>query len=238
MFIFHVIKALSEFKKKTIFAWLKNVIMSEDFSLKTVKEKINSSKKLKLVTYILSGVVFGLLLFVLYQMFFYGPANTESKASYWRGLNFAMKDSTDKAIEELESAVENYDGKNGGEVAQFLLATQFMKKGKFDEAVTELEGTDVDDTYLSAMKSGLLADCKSEMKDYAGAVELYIEAASINENKFTTPMYLFKAGLCAEKVKDFNKAVECYQKIKDDYPDYGNRKYEKYLSRATNKQTK
>jgi hypothetical protein len=51
-------------------------------------------------------------------------------------------------------------------------------------------------------------------------------------------MYLFKAGLCAEKVKDFGKAVECYQKIKDDYPDYGNRKYEKYLSRASNKQTK
>jgi TolA-binding protein len=238
MFKFHPLMALSEFKKKTIFARLKNVIMSEDLSLNTLKEKINSSKKLKLATYIISGVLFAALLFVLYQIFFYGPANTESKASYWRGLNFAMKDSTDKAIEEFQSAVETYDGKDGGEVAQFLLATQLMKKGKFEEAITELEGTDVDDTYLSAMRTGLIADCKNEMKDYAGAVEFYIEAASMNENKFTTPMYLFKAGLCAEKVKDFNKAVECYQKIKDDYPDYGNRKYEKYLSRATNKQTK
>jgi tetratricopeptide (TPR) repeat protein len=238
MFIFHRLKALSEFKKKTIFARLKNVIMSEDLSLNTLKEKINSSKKLKLASYAVSGILIAVLLFVLYKMFFYEPANTESKASYWRGLNFAMKDSTDKAIEELQPAVDSYDGKDGGEVAQFLLATQLMKKGKFDEAITELEGTDVDDTYLSAMRNGLLADCKSEMKDYAGAVELYIEAASINENKFTTPMYLFKAGLCAEKVKDFSKAVECYQKIKDDYPDYGNRKYEKYLSRATNKQTK
>ncbi len=212
--------------------------MSEDFSINAVKEKINSSKKLKLATYVISGVLAASLLFVLYKMFFYEPANTESKASYWRGLNFAVKDSTDKAIQELESAVESYDGKQGGEVSQFLLATQYMKKGKFEEALTELEGTDVDDTYLSAMKSGLIADCKSEMKDYTGAAEMYIEAASINENKFTTPMYLFKAGLCAEKVKDFAKAVECYQKIKDDYPDYGNRKYEKYLSRATNKQTK
>ena len=212
--------------------------MSEDFSINAVKEKINSSKKLKLATYVISGVLAASLLFVLYKMFFYEPANTESKAAYWRGLNFAVKDSTDKAIQELESAVESYDGKQGGEVSQFLLATQYMKKGKFEEAITELEGTDVDDTYLSAMKSGLIADCKNEMKDYAAAVELYIEAASINENNFTTPMYLFKAGLCAEKVKDFTKAVECYQKIKDDYPDYGNRKYEKYLSRATNKQTK
>ncbi len=212
--------------------------MSEDFSLSTVKEKINSSKKLKLTTYLIVGLIALLAVYMLYRMFFIEPANTESKASYWRGLNFAVKDSTDKAIQELEPAVENYDGRDGGEVAQFLLATQYMKKGKFEDAITQLEETDVDDTYLSAMKSGLIADCKSEMKDYAGAVELYVEAASINENKFTTPMYLFKAGLCAEKVKDFTKAVECYQKIKDDYPDYGNRKYEKYLSRATNKQTK
>lgn len=212
--------------------------MSEDFSLSTVKEKINSSKKIKLTTYVVGGLIVLFALYMLYRMFFIEPANVESNASYWRGLNFAVKDSTDKAIQELEPAVESYDGRDGGEVAQFLLATQYMKKGKFEDAISQLEETSVNDTYLSAMKSGLIADCKSEMKDYTGAVEMYIEAASINENKFTTPMYLFKAGLCAEKVKDFAKAVECYQKIKDDYPDYGNRKYEKYLSRATNKQTK
>jgi tetratricopeptide (TPR) repeat protein len=212
--------------------------MSEDFSLNTVKEKINSSKKIKLTTYVVGGLIVLFALYMLYRMFFIEPANAESNTSYWRGLNFASKDSTDKAIQELEPAVESYDGREGGEVAQFLLATQYMKKGKFEDAISQLEETSVKDTYLSAMKSGLIADCKSEMKDYSGAVKFYIEAASINENKFTTPMYLFKAGLCAEKVKDFTKAVECYQKIKDDYPDYGNRKYEKYLSRATNKQTK
>jgi tetratricopeptide (TPR) repeat protein len=206
--------------------------------LNTVKEKINSSKKIKLTTYVVGGLIVLFALYMLYRMFFIEPANAESNTSYWRGLNFASKDSTDKAIQELEPAVESYDGREGGEVAQFLLATQYMKKGKFEDAISQLEETSVKDTYLSAMKSGLIADCKSEMKDYSGAVKFYIEAASINENKFTTPMYLFKAGLCAEKVKDFTKAVECYQKIKDDYPDYGNRKYEKYLSRATNKQTK
>lgn len=228
----------SEFKKKTIFARLKNVTMSEEFSLVSIKEKINSSKKLKITTYIIAGLLILAFFYFLYYVFIFGPANTESKSSYWRGLNYAVRDSSDKAIQELEPAVENYDGTVGGEVAQFLLATQYMKKGRFEDAIAQLEETDVDDTYLSAMKSGLIADCKNEMKDYAGAVELYIEAASVNENKFTTPMYLFKAGLCAEKVKDFGKAVECYQKIKDDYPDYGNRKYEKYLSRASNKQTK
>jgi tetratricopeptide (TPR) repeat protein len=212
--------------------------MSEDFSFGSFKKRINSSKKSKLIAYIGGGLILLVLIYLAYLQFIWNPANNESKTQYWRGLNFAMKDSTDKAIEELEPVVQNYDGKIGGEVSQFILAGQYMKKGRFDDALKELEGVEVEDTYVSVMRIGLQADCHSELNDYVKATELYLEAASMNENKFTTPMYLFKAGLCAEKIKDFGLAMECYQKIKDDYPDYGNRKYEKYLARATNKKIK
>ena len=39
-----------------------------------------------------------------------------------------------------------------------------------------------------------------------------------------------------EKEKDFEKATECYQKIKDDYSSYASQKViDKYLTRASNK---
>jgi len=56
--------------------------MSEDFSLSTVKEKINSSKKIKLTTYIVGGLIALFAIYMLYRMFFIEPANTESKGSY------------------------------------------------------------------------------------------------------------------------------------------------------------
>jgi TolA-binding protein len=57
----------------------------------------------------------------------------------------------------------------------------------------------------------------------------------MEENEFTSPMYLFKAGLCADKLKKFDKATEYYTTIKDKYPTYASQKtIEKYIARSSN----
>lgn len=212
--------------------------MLEKFSVQELKKQFESNKNTRLITYIVGGILVFIVGYFAYRQFIWKPANEKSKDAYWAGLNFAAQDSTDLAIEELKPVVKKFDGKIGGENAQFVLARQYMTKGEFKKALNELEGTNFTDTYLSSMSIGLQGDCYSEMKDYEKAGELYIEAAGINENEMTTPMYLYKAGLCAEKVKDFEKAVECYTKIKDDYPSYASQKaIDKYVARAANKTT-
>ena len=63
-----------------------------------------------------------------------------------------------------------------------------------------------------------------------------MEAADANLNDLTTPMYLFKAGICAEEIKNISKAKECYERIKDEFPSYGSQKQiEKYIARASSK---
>ena len=213
--------------------------MLENFSVQELKKKFESNKNARLVSYIGGGILVLVIGYFAYVQFFWKPANEKSKDAYWVGLNYAAKDSTDAAIEELKPIVKKYDGKIGGENAQFILARQYMVKGLFKKAITELESVDVEDTYISSMAVGLQGDCQSELKDYEKAGTLYLEAAGINENEMTTPMYLMKAGLCAEKVKDFEKAVECYTTIKDDYASFASQKgIEKYIARASNKTTK
>jgi tetratricopeptide (TPR) repeat protein len=213
--------------------------MLENFSVQELKKKFESNKNARLVSYIGGGILVLVIGYFAYVQFMWKPANEKSKDAYWVGLNYAAKDSTDAAIEELKPIVKKYDGKIGGENAQFILARQYMVKGQFKKALTELESVDVTDTYVSSMAVGLQGDCHSELKDYEKAGTLYLEAAGINENEMTTPMYLMKAGLCAEKVKDFEKAVECYTTIKDDYSSFASQKgIEKYIARASNKTTK
>jgi tetratricopeptide (TPR) repeat protein len=77
-----------------------------------------------------------------------------------------------------------------------------------------LEGVDVTDTYIAVYTIGLQGDCYSEMKNYKEALGLYEEAASKNENEKTSPEFLFKAGLVAEELGDFEKATELYTKLK------------------------
>lgn len=182
-------------------------------------------------------VVGGLLLLVIgyfgYRQFIWEPANQKSKDNYYVGLNYAVADSTDLAIDELGAHKNKFDGKIGGEVAQFVYARQLMEKGEFKKALEELQGVKVSDTYVSVMALGLQGDCYSEMKKYEDAAKMYMEAAEANDNEMTTPTYLFKAALVAEEVKDFEKATELYKRIKADFPSFSSSKQiEKYLSRA------
>lgn len=213
--------------------------MLEDISGQEIVKEFKSNNKLKLTTYIVGGVILLVILFFAYRQFMWKPANEDSKNSYWIGLNYAGKDSTNLAIEEFETAVNQYDGKIGGEVAQYLLARQLMENKEFESALSELESVDLSDSYLSGLVIKLQADCYSQLKDYEKAANLYMEAASINPNENTTPEILFAAGQCAEEIKNFEKALECYETIKDEYPNTSKgMNIEKYIARVEFKTVK
>ena len=218
---------------------LKIFMMIEDLSFDTLKSKFNSDKRFKIGTYLVGGaLVFGLLFF-LYRQFIWMPSNEKSNDGWWVAMNYIEKDSTDQAIKSLEPFVKSYDGKTGGEIGQYLLATQYMKKGEFKKALDNLGGVNLDDTYISVFAIGLQGDCHSEMKNFDKAIEKYLEAADANDNEMTTPMYLSKAGLHAEKLKKFEDATLYYTRIQDDYPSFAAQKtIEKYISRASSTKVK
>ena len=211
--------------------------MLDNFSFKDFKNQLNENKNLKITTYSIGAILLATLLFFSYRQFIWGPSNEKSLDSYWHGLNYASKDSVDLAITELEPAVKKFDGKDGGEIAQFLLARQYMTKGDFTKALKELDGVSLDDTYLSVFTIGLKGDCYSELKKYDQALELYIEAAELNENEKTSPEYLFKAGIVAEKIKNKEKANELYTRIKSNFLTFSNNKaIDKYIARTSTQQ--
>ena len=209
--------------------------MLENISDINLKDQFKNNPKLKRTTYIVGGLVVIVLGYFLYKQFVWKPANEKSKGAYYVGLNLADKDSTDAAINELTPVVKKFDGKIGGEVAQFVLARQYMAKGDFKKALDELEGVDVKDTYVAAMALGLQGDCQSELGKHDDAIELYVDAAKASDNELTSPMYLFKAGLCAEKLKDYEKATEFYTQFNETYGDFARQKtIEKYIARTSN----
>ncbi|MBM3423888.1 MAG: hypothetical protein FJY06_00155 [Bacteroidetes bacterium] len=213
----------------------------EDFNLS--KENLNNqwknNKRFKLGVYIGAGIIGSLVLFLAYRQLIWAPADTKADDGWWSALNYIEKDSTDQAIRLLVPFVKKYDGHTGGEIGQYLLGTQYMKKGEFQKALDQLEGVSVDDTYLATMIIGLQGDCLSELKKYTEAEEKYVEAASNIENEFTSPQYLFKAGLHAELSKNYERATAHFTKIKDEYPDYANQKtIERYIARVASVKSK
>ncbi len=213
--------------------------MANTSGLDNLKQQFKENKQLRTITFAVGGVLLIVVGYIAYNQFVFGPKNDKSKEAYYVGLNFAAKDSTDAAIDELESVVKKYDGTVGGEIAQFTLARQYMTKGDFKKALGLLEGVKLKDTYGAARVIGLQGDCKSELGNYPEAIDLYESAAGTNENEQTSPEYLFKAGLVAEKTNDFAKAAELYIRIRDNYSAYAQQKViDKYIARAENKKIK
>jgi tetratricopeptide (TPR) repeat protein len=206
----------------------------EILSFDEIKSKFSSNKKFKITSYVVGGLLALGLLYFLYRQFIWMPSNEKSNDSWWSGMNFIAKDSTNQAIKVLEPVVKKHDGKSGGEISQFLLARQYMEKGQFQKAIKNLEGVDVNDTYIHIYSIGLQGDCYSELKKFDKAEEMYLKAADLEENEFTTPMYLFKAGLCAEKIKNYESATSYYQRIQDDYISFASQKtIEKHIARTS-----
>lgn len=204
--------------------------MTENFSLEDFKKKFSENKSFRITTITAGALVVLVLGFLSYRQWMWKPDNEKSKETYFVALNAIANDGknnladTSKAgsktdpIKKLQRSVKKYNGKIGGEVSKYILATQYMRKGKYKEALVLLENVNVDDTYVSVEVIGLQGDCQSELKNYDKAYALYQEAAATNENDFTSPMYLFKAGLIAEKLKKYDEAVTHYEKIATIYP--------------------
>jgi TolA-binding protein len=213
----------------------------EDFHLSTdsLKNQWKNNKRFKLGVYIAGGVLGALILYLGYRQLIWAPSDTKANDGWWSALNYVEKDSTDQAIKLLIPFVKKYDGHTGGEIGQYLLGTQYMKKGEFQKALEQFEGVSVNDTYLSTMTIGLQGDCLSELKKYDDATALYEEAANAMDNEFTSPMYLFKAGLHAELAKNYEAASSHFTRIRDDYPDYANQKtIDKYIARVATVKSK
>jgi len=209
-------------------------------STSNLKQQFKDNKQLRMITYAVVGVLVILLGYLAYRQFVFVPKNDKSKGAYYEGLNYASKDSTDKAIETLEPVVKKYDGTIGGENAQFVLGRQYMEKGNFKKALTTLEGVNVSDTYVKVYAIGLQGDCYSEMGKYQEAFDKYVKAAETNENEKTSPEFLFKAAQVAEvELKDFEKATELYEKIRDNYSVYaGQKQIDKYIAKTKNTKKK
>ena len=68
------------------------------------------------------------------------------------------------------------------------------------------------------MAKGNIGDAFVQLNQPEDALDYYEEAAEMRDNEYTTPMYLFKAGSIALELGQAEKALNYFNRIKDDYP--------------------
>lgn len=193
------------------------------------------------------GIIFGAIVLILLSYFGWKkyhiePLDQEAQANMYFAESYFEKDSINKAIKGdgkhpgFESLVEDYGSTPTGNLCRAYLGLCYLQKGKFEDAIEQLEDFDAKDQYLGPVTTAAIGDCKMELGKTEEAIKYYIKAADMNKNEFSSPIILMKAGRAYESLNNFADAVKVYEQIKADYPDTKEGKdIDKYITYAKGK---
>jgi len=121
-------------------------------------------------------------------------------------------------------------------LARYYAGISNLHLGKYQEAIDFLEDFKTNDLLVAPVAKGAIGDAYCELGNKEKAVKLYMEAAELNPNAFTTPIYYLKAGNLYETLGNKDKALAAYTIIKDKYAESNEgRSIDKYIARLTAK---
>ncbi len=194
---------------------------------------------------VILGVV-GVLVAVVVLVFSYNrvylePLEEEAHGQMFMAEYYFEKDSFDLAINGdgnylgFLDIADEYGNTSAGNLAHYYAGISYLRTGQFEDAIAELEAydPDADSEMLEAVKLGAIGDAYMELEEVDEALTHYEKAATANDNDFSTPVYLQKAGFAAEKAGNFDKAIDYYTQVKKKYPTTNEgRNADKYIARA------
>jgi len=194
----------------------------------------------KIITIIFGAAVVIALLFLATHRFYSLPREAKAKDQIFVAEQYFEKDSFNLAVNGdgnypgFLDIIDNYGSTKAGKLARYYMGVSSLHLGKYQEAIDYLEDFKTDDLLLAPVTKGAIGDAYSELGNKEKAVKLYMEAAQLNPNAFTSPVYYLKAGNIYETLGSKDKALEAYKIIKDKYAESNEgRTIDKYIARLT-----
>ena len=133
----------------------------------------------------------------------------------------------------LLEIASNYSSTKAGNLANYYAGMSYLALKDYGKAISHLEDFSADDMMLAPLAKGAIGDAFMQLEQPADALTQYEKAIKLNANDFTTPRFLFKAGVTALDTENYAKAIQYFTRIKEEYSDseYANQ-VDLYLGRA------
>ena len=141
-------------------------------------------------------------------------------AEQWFGQgDFEKALNGDDTFRGFLGVAQNYKCTKAGNLAKYYAGASYLHMGNFDEAARWLKKYHGKDTFTRPLAEMMLGDALIEQGDIKGAASHYTKAAKMNDNYITAPTALFKAGMAYLMLEDNQKALDCFQQVKHNYPE-------------------
>lgn len=124
------------------------------------------------------------------------------------------------AAVEYAKVADKYSGAPA-KLANLSAGEALFNLGKYKEAAQRLEKFSSKDPVLEANAKALLGDCYVNLKQYDKAISVFNEAIKASKaNPQIAPRVILKKAVVFDEQKKYDKALECYETIEKDYPQF------------------
>lgn len=152
----------------------------------------------------------------------------------FRAGDFELALNGDGNVLGFAQVIDEYGAKAGKSV-YFYAGVCELQLGNWDAAIRYLDSYKGKDAILKARATACIGDAYVGLENYGKALGYFEKAAAMADNIYAAG-YLLKAGVTAEKLGQNAKALECYKKIKDQYPSsMEGYDVDKYIGRIENR---
>ena len=114
---------------------------------------------------------------------------------------------------------DTYAGTKAGNLANYYAGMAYMNMKDYANAIEHLNAFSADDDVLGPIAKGGIGDAFVQLGQLEDAYDYYIQASQLKINNYTTPIYLYKAGVIGLKIGKNKKALNFFESIKADFPE-------------------
>ncbi len=213
-----------------------NIEVVENALSKTEMYIENNQKSLSVIILVIILIVGG---YMAFNKFYVAPMEDEAKSQMFIAEQYFDQDSFNLALNGdgnylgFLDIVDEYGLTKSANLANYYIGISYLHLGQYEDAIEYLEKFDSEDNILDGLAISAIGDAYAQLNEKEKARDYYLKASNIKPNDFTTPIFLFKAGMLSEQINDNQMALDTYKKLEKEYPNSNEaRKIEKYIARV------
>lgn len=152
------------------------------------------------------------------------PRNEKAQTALFKGERYFQQGDDSLALFGngndyigFESVISQYKGTKTADLARAYAGISYNRIGDNEKALEHLDKFKGGDLLVTPAITGAIGDVYMNMGNTDKALSLFLRAAKAADNELLSPIYYKKAGEAYLSIADYNKAIETFQLIKDNY---------------------
>ncbi len=179
----------------------------------------------KSLTIIVAAIIIVVLGYLGYRNLYVAPMEEEARSQMFMAERYFERDSFNLALYGdgnflgFIDIIDEFSVTKSANLAHYYAGISYLRTGEYENAIEYLTRFSSRDKMLSSVALGSIGDAHAETGNLEEAVSFYTNAAGRRTNEFTSPLFWMKAGRLYEELERYNKALDAYETIKNQYPD-------------------